>query len=106
MELRECVEGQGEYSQELMRSNKMLKRAVGKLCGAVFLDQDFQDLVKQLLGGDDVWNSIEPKILKKWMTTEWEIGIKRAFNGDERTWELTLPYHPAGGAYRTVDIST
>jgi hypothetical protein len=72
----------------------------------VFLDQDFQDLVKQLLGGDDVWNSIEPKILKKWMTTEWEIGIKRAFNGDERTWELTLPYHPAGGAYRTVDIST
>ena len=26
MELRECVEGQGEYSQELKHSNKMLKR--------------------------------------------------------------------------------
>ena len=72
----------------------------------MFLDEDFQALVKQLLGGDNVWNSIEPKVLKKWMNTEWEVGIKRAFNGDERTWELALPYCPSGNGYRTVNIST
>lgn len=71
MQLAECVEGSG------------------KLCGAVFLDQDFEDLMKQLVG--DAWNASEAAV-KNMMNTQWENGIKRGFDGQDKTWQLTLPY--------------
>ncbi|KAF2193120.1 actin-like ATPase domain-containing protein [Zopfia rhizophila CBS 207.26] len=71
MQLRECVEGSGD------------------LCGAVFLDQDFEALMEQLLG--DFWQ-IGDNAMKRIMNVDWENGIKRGFDGSERNWNVTLPY--------------
>lgn len=71
MHLAECVEGSG------------------KLCGAVFLDQDFEALMKQLVG--DAWN-VPDGVIKGMMNTQWENGIKRGFEGQDKTWKITLPY--------------
>jgi hypothetical protein len=71
MQLAECVEGSG------------------KLCGAVFLDQDFEVLIKQLIG--DAWN-VPEGVIKGMMNTQWENGVKRSFEGQDKTWRITLPY--------------
>lgn len=70
LELGECVEGSG------------------KLCGAVFLDQDFEGLMKQLVGS--AWN-VPDKVIKRIVDGQWENGIKRGFEGQERNWKITLP---------------
>ncbi|KAF1850457.1 uncharacterized protein K460DRAFT_422933 [Cucurbitaria berberidis CBS 394.84] len=71
MVLAECVEGQG------------------KLCGAVFLDQDFEALMKQLVG--DAWN-VQRSAIKDMMNAQWENGIKRGFEGQSKDWKIRLPY--------------
>lgn len=64
----------------------------GGLCGAVFLDEDFEILMQQCLG-DDFWNKIEPNSMRKLMHMDWENGIKRGFNGvNKRQWMVTLPH--------------
>jgi hypothetical protein len=71
MQLRECVKGSGS------------------LCGAVFLDQDFEALMDQFLG--DYVKPGDPA-MKQIMNVNWENGIKRGFDGSERDWKVTLPY--------------
>jgi hypothetical protein len=61
----------------------------GSLCGAVFLDQDFEALMQQIIG--DAWNVPDP-VIKTFMSTQWENGIKRGFDGKDRNWKITLPY--------------
>ncbi|KAF2675108.1 hypothetical protein BT63DRAFT_420337 [Microthyrium microscopicum] len=78
MQLKECVEGKG------------------KLCGAVFIDQDFVELMQQMVG-EETWDNINAASIKKMMNTEWENGIKRGFDGSERTWSVTLPYECSQG---------
>ena len=69
---------------------------VGGLCGAVFLDEDFEILLKQALG-NEVWNKIEPNSLRRIMHNDWENGIKRGFDGRPRSWLVTLPYECNAG---------
>ncbi|KAF2463866.1 uncharacterized protein BDR25DRAFT_272389 [Lindgomyces ingoldianus] len=71
LQLKECVEGSG------------------KLCGAIFLDQDFEDLMSQLVG--DAWNVPEGD-KRELMSAQWENGIKRSFEGQDRAWRVTLPH--------------
>jgi hypothetical protein len=75
-----------------MKSNDI----IGGLCGAVFLDEDFEILLKQALG-NEVWNKIEPSSLRRIMNNDWENGIKRGFNGRPRSWLVTLPYECNAG---------
>ncbi|KAF2267197.1 hypothetical protein CC78DRAFT_541863 [Lojkania enalia] len=70
LQLGECVEGSG------------------KLCGAVFLDQDFEGLMKQLVGA--AWN-VPDAVIKRIVDEQWENGIKRGFEGQDRNWKITLP---------------
>lgn len=85
MKLAECVEGSG------------------KLCGAVFLDQDFEALMKQWIG--DAWN-VPDSVIKTLMSTQWENGIKRGFDGKDRNWKITLPYEcTMRGAPPRIDLS-
>lgn len=85
MQLAECVEGSG------------------KLCGAVFLDQDFEALMKQWIG--DAWN-VPDTVIKTLMSTQWENGIKRGFDGKDRNWKITLPYECTTlGAPPQIDLS-
>ncbi|KAF2127837.1 actin-like ATPase domain-containing protein [Dothidotthia symphoricarpi CBS 119687] len=71
MRLSECVEGSG------------------KLCGAVFLDQDFEAFMKQLVG--EAWD-VPDSVIKGVMSAQWENGIKRGFEDQDRNWKITLPY--------------
>lgn len=71
LQLDECVEGSG------------------KLCGAVFLDDDFEKMIAQQLG--DAWNVPEP-VKREFLDAQWENGIKRAFQDQDKKWKLTLPY--------------
>lgn len=72
LQLVECVEG------------------TGGLCGAIFLDQDFEALMEQLVG--DAWTGVPAGVIKGLMNVQWENGIKRGFEGQERKWRITLPY--------------
>jgi len=71
LQLEECVEGSG------------------KLCGAVFLDQDVEAMISQRLG--EAWD-VPQSVKNEMMNTQWEHGIKRAFEDQDRTWKITLPY--------------
>ena len=72
LQVKECVEGSG------------------KLCGAIFLDDDFERLMHQLIG--DAWNVPESDKMEL-VNGQWENGIKRTFRGqDRRKWKVTLPY--------------
>lgn len=71
MKLAECVEGSG------------------RLCGAVFLDQDFEDFMQQTV--KSAWN-VPSHVIKAFMNVYWENGIKRSFDEKPRTWKLNLPY--------------
>lgn len=71
LQLKECVEGSG------------------KLCGAIFLDQDFESLMSQQVG--DAWNVPEAD-KRELMSAQWENGIKRSFEGQDRPWRVTLPH--------------
>jgi len=41
---------------------------------------------------EEAWKSTNPASIKKMMNDEWEHGIKRCFDGSERTWNVRLPY--------------
>ena len=71
LQLAECVEGSG------------------KLCGAVFLDQEFEALMKQVVG--DAWN-VPESVIKTFMNSQWENGVKRGFEGQDKSWKITLPH--------------
>ncbi|KAK4167716.1 hypothetical protein QBC43DRAFT_342044 [Cladorrhinum sp. PSN259] len=71
--LSECIEGSSGY------------------CGAVFLDQNFQNHLRNRLT-PQVWDAISAKDLKKFLNNEWEHGIKQAFDGlDEKSYTIDLP---------------
>jgi hypothetical protein len=85
MQLVECVEGSGS------------------LCGAVFLDQDFEGLMQQWLG--DAWD-VPDSVIKTLLSTQWENGVKRGFDGKDRNWKITLPYEcTMRGAPSRIDLS-
>jgi hypothetical protein len=58
LQVKECMEGSG------------------KLCGAIFLDEDFEGLIKQFIG--DAWDVPESD-KRDLMNGQWENGIKRTF---------------------------
>jgi hypothetical protein len=72
MILAECVEGKG------------------KLCGAVFMDQDFEGLIKLLIG-DEAWKA-PTSAVKELLNSQWENGIKRGFDDQPKEWKVRLPY--------------
>jgi hypothetical protein len=73
MSVSECVEG------------------TGGLCGAIFLDQDFEALLKKKIG-EPLWSSIPPADLKRMINLSWEHCIKQQFEGQTRDWTVDLPY--------------
>ncbi|RYO89266.1 hypothetical protein DL766_000903 [Monosporascus sp. MC13-8B] len=86
--IRECVEGDGA------------------LCGATFLDQDFQLFVKKKIpGGYKAWENTEPAAISKFLNSEWEHGIKCDFDGSDRTWILDLPKRGKRGQLEVTSSS-
>ena len=61
----------------------------GKMCGGIFVDEQFQNVMQTRLGKR--WEKLKPEQVKKVMNDEWEYGIKRLFQNDSRDWEVKLP---------------
>ncbi|KAM3445461.1 hypothetical protein NHJ13734_000374 [Beauveria thailandica] len=61
--LRECVAGEGG------------------LCGGIFVDQNFDDLITHKMGGSP-WKGIDSADKRRFMKDNWENGIKSQFSGN------------------------
>ncbi|KAI0387656.1 actin-like ATPase domain-containing protein [Hypomontagnella monticulosa] len=72
LEFSECVEG------------------TGALCGGIFLDQDFETLLRNRIG-KRIWDQIPQSEIRKTMATSWEYGIKQQFDATPRNWPIDLP---------------
>ncbi|KAG5981776.1 hypothetical protein E4U55_002578 [Claviceps digitariae] len=59
------------------------------LCGGIFLDQDFLELIKKKVGAS--WKNASKKQELEFMNDKWEHGIKRQFRGKPRTWRVDVP---------------
>ncbi|KAM3514974.1 hypothetical protein MY11210_001333 [Beauveria gryllotalpidicola] len=77
--LRECVAGEGG------------------LCGGIFVDQNFDDLITRKMGGSP-WKGIDSAEKRKFMKDNWENGIKSQFSGNHRSFFAEVPegYLPDG----------
>ncbi|WQF77449.1 Putative ATPase, nucleotide binding domain-containing protein [Colletotrichum destructivum] len=62
----------------------------GGLCGGVFLDEGFVNLMKSKIGLES-WASMSIEDIKKLMNGDWEHGIKQQFDARPRDWPVTLP---------------
>ena len=71
--------------------------ALGKLCGGAFLDRGFEDLMKQRVGEKE-WSNYHPEDIEHIMHYDWEHGIKRQFDGSDKSWSIRLPNAQGSGA--------
>ncbi|KAG6041415.1 hypothetical protein E4U41_004513 [Claviceps citrina] len=69
--LKECVKGDGG------------------LCGGIFLDKSFLELVEKKVGPS--WRKVSKNEELEFMNDKWEHGIKRQFRGTPRTWRVDTP---------------
>lgn len=75
---------------------------IGSLCGAVFVDDRFLDLLKNKFKGifEGAWDSLDPEELKDIMSQNWENGIRNQFSGETRTWTVRVPHSILDGVPR------
>ena len=64
---------------------------VGKLCGAVLLDESFLHTLKHLLPAR-TWDRLGARGIRQIMQSSWENDIKQEFKNDERAWEISVPF--------------
>jgi hypothetical protein len=64
------------------------------MCGGIFVDENFEAVMRSALGKR--WGKLKPEQIKKVMNDEWEYGIKRAFNNQDKDWEVRLPTEATG----------
>lgn len=70
--------------------NTSLTFLLGGLCGGIFLDERFLELIKMKVGSG-VWKNATEAEITKLLNDDWEHGIKRQFQNQDRTWLVTLP---------------
>ncbi|KAJ3530223.1 hypothetical protein NM208_g9420 [Fusarium decemcellulare] len=70
--VKECVKGEGD------------------LCGGVFLDENFVNLIKTKLPSGS-WNLVSKTEEKKFLNDGWEHGIKPQFENQAKIWPVDLP---------------
>ncbi|KAK0672629.1 hypothetical protein QBC41DRAFT_380636 [Cercophora samala] len=71
--VKECVKGQGD------------------LCGAVFVDAAFAEILKDKFG-DKRWKKLGDESRGRLLHDQWEHGIKSQFDGSKREWKFTMPW--------------
>lgn len=71
LRVRECVEGKG------------------KMCGVIFVDEEFVNMVAAVLGTK--WKKVSETSRKMMIHNEWENGIKRLFDDSDKDWTVTVP---------------
>jgi hypothetical protein len=64
--------------------------SLGGLCGGIFLDEKFLELMKTKVG-PGIWGKVTKTETTKLLNDDWEHGIKRQFQNQDRSWLITLP---------------
>lgn len=59
------------------------------MCGAIFIDAAFEDMLKTLLA--EKWTTMSDRGKKTMLNNEWEFGIKRLFDGSDKEWSVQIP---------------
>ncbi|KAM3449082.1 hypothetical protein MY3296_007197 [Beauveria thailandica] len=69
----------------------------GGLCGGIFVDQNFDDLITHKMEGSP-WKGLDSAEKRKFMKDSWENGIKSQFSGNDRSFFAEVPegYLPDG----------
>ncbi|KAK2053962.1 actin-like ATPase domain-containing protein [Colletotrichum caudatum] len=62
----------------------------GELCGGVFLDEAFVNMVKKRVT-PQAWDKVPKNEAANILNGDWEHGIKQQFDGQERDWHIKLP---------------
>lgn len=113
MEVREVVKGEGEFQIDLTGPNQWTlpslfefaalrqsgrsqtnEQVPGALCGAIFVDERFKDLLKQKLKviTEDALERVGENDFREMVTENWENGIRKAFTGEAQEWTIRYPY--------------
>ncbi|GKT54566.1 HSP70 family chaperone [Colletotrichum tofieldiae] len=81
-------------SYEVLSLKPMVVREVikgdGDLCGGVFLDEAFIDLIKEKVT-PQAWRKVPNDEAANVLNGDWEHGIKQQFDGQVRDWHIKLP---------------
>ncbi|KAJ4137767.1 hypothetical protein NW768_003357 [Fusarium equiseti] len=87
-------------------------RGDGGLCGGVFLDENFLELIKRKVSRAS-WESVSIAEQRKFLNDGWEHGIKPQFSNQNRTWLVDLPDSCGGPTFnsklkrrRTLELSS
>ncbi|RSL67500.1 hypothetical protein CEP54_003231 [Fusarium duplospermum] len=67
-----------------------VKECTGALCGGVFLDENFLNLIKSKVPVG-AWDQVSKAAEKKFLNDGWEHGIKPQFANQQRAWLVDLP---------------
>ncbi|KAF9874472.1 hypothetical protein CkaCkLH20_08035 [Colletotrichum karsti] len=64
----------------------------GGLCGAIFLDEEFENILKPRINAlsKDLWDFIPRDEIDKMIQDNWENGIKQEFVSETRDWTISL----------------
>ncbi|KAK1995876.1 actin-like ATPase domain-containing protein [Colletotrichum falcatum] len=81
-------------SYEMLSMDPMVVREAikgdGDLCGGVFLDEAFIDLIKNKVTSE-AWDKAPKDEVADVLNCNWEQGIKKQFDGQVRSWHVNLP---------------
>ncbi|KAK4103458.1 actin-like ATPase domain-containing protein [Parathielavia hyrcaniae] len=77
-------------SYEVVSIAPMVDKECG-LCGAVFVDEAFLEVLKHKFGKKS-WKKMDPETRQRLVHDEWEHGIKQTFDGRERSWTIKMPF--------------
>ncbi|GJC80448.1 hypothetical protein ColLi_03286 [Colletotrichum liriopes] len=81
-------------SYEVLSLKPMVVREVikgdGDLCGGVFLDEAFINLIKEKVT-PQAWRKVPKDEAANVLNGDWEHGIKQQFDGQVRDWHIKLP---------------
>lgn len=91
MMVKECVKGQGKLHQHVTLVCNALTISPGGLCGAVFVDEEFEVMLRKKFGSAR-WKKLKDTSKKHLIETEWEHMIKPEFDERPKTWEIRVPF--------------
>lgn len=56
---------------------------LGDLCGAVYLDETFDRIIRTIVG-ESTYDKLDPEVKAKMFENDWEFAAKRIYNGNNR----------------------
>ncbi|KAJ2973178.1 hypothetical protein NQ176_g6757 [Zarea fungicola] len=62
----------------------------GGLCGGIFVDQNFENLIATKVGQKE-WDNLDVFEKRRFINQDWENGIKTQFENQDRDWPVSLP---------------